>query len=256
MNVGHLFLYRPLISLLALFYRASGNLGIAIIILTLVIRLLLLPLTLPGMKAALKLQQLAPQLEKLKKKYAHDKQKLAQAQMSFYRQHQINPAAGCLPQIVQILVLITLYRVFSDILMKTDPAGIVAKMNALVYPFLRLPENTLVSRHFLYLDLAKPDLIFIQGKGIPGFFLCLAVVAQYLAAKLTLPTVEQEAKLAKKTVSASDDFSAMMQKQSLYLFPLMTFLFGFSFPSGLVLYWSIFSLFNLGQQWWLKKQIH
>ncbi len=109
-------------------------------------------------------------------------------------------------------------------------------------------------QRFWYLDLGKPDLFKIGGKNFPGFFLLLSVAAQYLAAKLTLPAVKKEEKIAKKTETAADDFSSMMQKQSLYAFPLMTFIFGFSFPSGLIIYWAVFSLFNLVQQWLLKKK--
>lgn len=247
-------LYQPIISALIFFYRLSGNLGLAIIILTVVIRLLLLPLTLPGMQAATKIQLLAPQLEKLKKKYAKNKQKLAQAQMALYRQHKINPAAGCLPQIIQIVILITLYRVFSDILIRTEPGEVIATINAIVYPFLRLPVDAVLNNRFFYLDLAKPDLIPLAGKSFPGFFLWLAVITQFLAAKITLPAVKKGEKVVKKTPQKSDDFSMMMQKQSLYMFPMMTLFLGFNFPSGLVIYWAVFSLINLAQQWLLRKK--
>jgi len=254
MSIGRILLYQPLISLLIFFYRYLGNLGLSIVVLTILIRVVLLPLAMPGMKSALKMQELAPQLGKLKKKHGKNKQKLAAAQMALYKTHKINPAAGCLPQIIQMVILITLYRVFNNLLLAGDPAGVIEKVNSAVYAFLRLSPETVISTKFLYLDLAKPDLIQIMGKSLPGPFLLLAVASQYLAARLMMPVVRKGEKVAAKTASSSDDFGVMMQKQSLYVFPFMTLLFGFSFPSGLIVYWTVFSLFNLGQQWWLKKK--
>jgi len=97
---------------LLFFYRLfGGNLGLSIIALTLLIKVVLLPLVIPTIKSAKKMQELKPALDKLKAKHT-DKTKLQQAQLELYRQHGINPAAGCLPQIVQIIVLIALYQVF------------------------------------------------------------------------------------------------------------------------------------------------
>ena len=255
MNIGNVLLYQPIISGLFVFYRLFGSLGWAIIALTVFIRLALAPLTLPGMKAALKMQELAPQLAKLKKKFGKNREKLAKAQMDLYKQYKINPAAGCLPQIVQIIILITLYRVFNDVLVQTDPAAVIDKVNSTVYSFLRLPETALVSRQFWYLDLSRPDVFRIGNIPLPGAFLLLAEITQYLAAKMTLPAAKKQQEVAKKTPSTTDDFSTAMQKQSLYLFPLMTLFFGFTFPSGLVVYWAVFSLVNLIQQGLMKKNM-
>jgi len=250
MSIGKILFYQPIISGLFLFYHLTGNLGWAIVLLTIVIRLLLLPLTLPSLKAAAKIQQLAPELEKLKKKYKNDRKKLSQAQMELYRRHKINPTAGCLPQIIQILVLITLYQVFRDLLISKNT---VTQINELVYSFLRLPAGAVLQTKFFYLDLAKPDTFLLGGKPFPGLFLWLAVITQFFSAKLSLPRVKKEEKLAGKTVSKEDDFAVAFQKQSLYLFPLMTLIFGLSFPSGLVVYWAVFSLTNLFQQLALRK---
>ncbi|MBL7078260.1 YidC/Oxa1 family membrane protein insertase [Candidatus Shapirobacteria bacterium] len=253
MSLGKILLYQPIISLLIFFYRVLGNLGWSIILSIVLIRLILLPISSPSLKATMKMQKLAPALAKLKKKYANDKQKLAKAQMDLYKTHKINPAAGCLPQIFQIVIIFVLYRVFNDILLTPDSAQVIEKINSAVYSFLRLPSETVLSSRFLYLDLTKPDLIKIAGRSIPGPFLLLSVAAQYLTARLMMPKVKKEAKMAKKTETPTDDMASMMQKQSLYIFPFMTLLFGFNFPSGLIVSWTTLSLVNLGQQWWLKK---
>jgi YidC/Oxa1 family membrane protein insertase len=246
-------LYQPLLNGLIFFYKIFGNLGLAIIVLTILIRFLLIPLTLPSLKAASKLKEIAPQLEKLKKKYAKDKQKFAQAQLEIYKKHKINPAAGCLPQIIQLIILIALYQAFAKVL---QPDGdIVSKLNEVLYPFLRLPAETVINTRFFYLDLAKPDIFRLPGFTFPfpGFFLLAAALVQFLSSKMMQPQTQIAQTQAKETPSAQDDLAVAMQTQMLYLFPLMTILIGFSFPSGLVLYWFVFSLFTMIQQYFLNK---
>jgi len=89
---------------------------------------------------------------------------------------------------------------------------------------------------------------------LPGVLLIGAVITQFLSSKLASPMAKKQEKLAKKTEEKSDDFAAAMQTQMVYLFPLITLFIGFSFPSGLVLYWFIFSLTMLAQQYYLNKK--
>ncbi len=227
--------------------------GWSIVLSIVVIKLILFPVTLPSLRATGKMQELAPALEKLKKKYKNNKQKLASAQMELYKTHKINPAAGCLPQIIQMVIIIVLYQVFRNVLLNSDPAAVIEEINSNVYPFLRLPVDTILSSKFLYLDLTKPDLVKIAGRSVPGPFLIVSVASQYLAARLMMPSLKKQEKVAKKTESPTDDMSSMMQKQAMYIFPFMTLLFGFSFPSGLIVSWTTLSLLSLVQQYWLKK---
>ena len=238
-------LYQPLVNSLLFFAFLTGNLGWAVVILTIALRLLLWPLTWPTLQAAAQMRQFAPELEKLKKKYRHDKQKLARAQMDFYRQKGINPAGGCLPQIIQFLVLIALYQAFRQVL---GSGQSLAAMKHLFYPFLHLPLTATFSRHFWYLDLQKPDIIYWGKLPLPGLFLWGAALAQYWGAKVMNPAVAEEEKAAKKE-GGTEEMMASFQKQSLYLFPLMTLVFGFGFSSGLVLYWFVFSLLTGFQSW-------
>ena len=106
-----LIFFQPLVNALIFFYQVLGqNLGLAIIGLTAVIRGALNPLTAPSIKSAQKLKELQPELAKLKEKYGQDRQAFAQAQLKFYQKEGVNPAAGCLPQIVQIVILIALFQ--------------------------------------------------------------------------------------------------------------------------------------------------
>ena len=244
------FLFKPLLNALVGFYQIFGNLGTAIIALTVCLRVVLLPLTLPLLKTAQKMKDIAPKLDKLKKKYK-DKQALAKAQMDLYRNEGIKPMAGLLPQIIQIVILIALYQAFRQVL--GDNGG-VEKLNEFLYDPLKLASDVQLNLKFFYLKLTDPDFIMIAGKKIPGIFLLLSAGAQFLSAKLRFPSVKAEAKVAKKTEAQSDDFASMMQTQSLYMFPLMSILIGLSFPSGLVLYWATFSLFNVAQQIIIEKR--
>ena len=254
MSLWQTLLYQPLVNALIFLYGVLfHNFGLAIMVLTLAIRALLVPLTLPSMRAAQKIKELAPELEKLKKKYGSDKQKMAQAQMELYRQHGANPAAGCLPQIIQLIILIALYQAFIGVL-QTNGNEVISKLNGVLYPSLKLAEGTVINTHFWYLDLAKPDVFRLPGLAfpLPGLFLILAALTQFLSSKMMMPAVNRLKKEAEKTETKKDDFASNMQSQMLYLFPLMTTFIGFTFPSGLVLYWFIFSLSTLVQQYYIS----
>lgn len=261
MNIWNLLLYQPLLNILILFYIILGhNLGLAIIAMTVVIRALLIPLTKPSLEAAQKMKELAPDLEELKKKYKKDKQGLAQAQLNLYKQKGVNPGAGCLPQIIQIIILIALFQAFQQTL--AGGGDIIDKLNEFLYGPLKLSANQTINIDFLYLNLTKPDLISLPFSlnifgqvlnKVPGIFLIGAAVTQFLSSKMMMPLVKQEEKQVKKTEGEEDDMAVMMQKQMLYIMPLMTLFIGFRFASGLVLYWLTFSLFMLIQQLMMKK---
>jgi membrane protein insertase Oxa1/YidC/SpoIIIJ len=158
--------------------------------------------------------------------------------LELYKQHGVNPAAGCLPQIVQLVVLIALYQAFIGVL---GDKGSVDNLNQLLYPSLKLAEGTILNTHFLYLDLAKPDIFHLPQVSfpLPGLFLILAALVQFLSAKMMAPVVARQSVAAVKTENKSDDMAAMMQTYSIYLFPLMTLWIGFSFRQA----WCCIGLF-------------
>ncbi|MFC1627196.1 YidC/Oxa1 family membrane protein insertase [Patescibacteria group bacterium] len=254
------FFFQPLLNALIFFYQFLGqNLGIAIIGLTLFIRGALTPLTLPSLKSAQKLRSLQPELEKLKAKHGKDKQVFAQKQLEFYKKHGVNPASGCLPQIIQIIILIALYQAFNQVLKSNGNP--VEALNQLLYEPLKLSSDFVLNTKFFYLDLSQPDVFnfpafkigpFTLSK-LPGFFLVAAAITQFLSSKLMMPAAKATEAKSEKTKEQSDDMAAAMQKQMLYMTPLMTLFIGFSFPSGLVVYWFTFSLFMLSQQLFMKK---
>lgn len=224
MNLWNALLIQPLAATLLFLYHLFGaNLGLAIIALTVILRVFLFPLSLPALRSAKVQKELKPKLDKLKKKHKGDRQKLAQAQMELFRQAGVNPFAGCLPQLLQLLVLIALYRVFIGFL-----------------------TNGELNTQFIVWNLSQRDPYLI----LP----LLAATTQLFLSRMMLPAVSEEAAVVKTTKGQSDDFATAMQKQNLYLFPLLTLIIGFQLPSGLMLYWFIASLLQLGQQWWVMRQ--
>jgi YidC/Oxa1 family membrane protein insertase len=257
-------LIKPLTNGLILFYKIlGGNLGIAIIGFSLFLRFLLNPLTKPYMKSMQKMKKLAPQLEKLKTKHKGDRVKLAQAQAEFYKQNKVNPSAGCLPYLLQIVVLIAFFNVFTRTL--TPDGDPTERFNKLLYEPLKFTQDQTLNTKFLYLDVARPDVFHVPGIPfkIPGPILVLAALIQLLSSKLMVPMVKAETKIAKKTKEGADDIQVAMQKSMVYTFPLFTIIFGMNFPSGLALYWLLFSLWQFLQQYqtngwgslepWIKK---
>ncbi len=264
MNPFNVFLLQPLANGLILFYRLlGGNLGLAIIFFTLFLRFLTTPLTKPYMDSMKKMKDVAPQLEKLKKKFKGDKVKLAQAQADLYKEKGINPGAGCLPYILQIVILLAFFNVFN----RTIASGnnLVEEFNKLLYPALQFVNGVDINTKFLYLDLTKPDTFDIPGLpfATPGPLLILAAALQFLSAKMSLPYTEAEEKVAKKTKEVGDDMQVALQQSMIYTFPLMTLFIGLRFSSALALYWMVFSAVQVYQQFrtqgwggltpWLKR---
>jgi YidC/Oxa1 family membrane protein insertase len=248
MNIFTVLLIQPLANGLILFYRLLGNnMGLAIIGFSLALVLALRPLTSQYMESMKKMKEFAPQLDKLKKKYKDDKTGLMKAQSDFYKEKGINPGAGCLPMILQLVVLFGLLQVFLQALGGSDPT----KLNALLYAPLKFGAHELINTRFLYLNIAKPDTFHIPGIpfGIPGIVLILAAISQMISAKIAAPYIEAEEKMVKKTQGSADDFAAAMQSSAIYTFPLMTLLVGGNFPSGVALYWVTFSIYQAFQQY-------
>lgn len=221
----------PITQVLIFLYDLLGsNFGLAIIAITLVIRAILIPLTLPSLRSAEKIKKLKPQLDKLKKKHI-DKLKLQQAQMELYKQNGINPAAGCLPQILQLIVLIALYQVFMNFISDGTVHG------------------QQVNMAFLWFNLSKPDPLYI----LP----ILAAGSQFVFSFMMRPGLEQhqlQNKSKKKQEKSEDkiEMAESIQSQMLYMMPIMTGIIALSFPAGLAVYWIITTVFSLVQQYFIS----
>ncbi|MFA6423856.1 MAG: YidC/Oxa1 family membrane protein insertase [Candidatus Magasanikbacteria bacterium] len=231
----HVVLYQPLFNLFVGLYNIlpGHDVGLVIIVITILLRLLVYPLTASSIKAQRSLQELQPKLEALKKQYAGDQQKIAQATMEMYKTNKVNPLASCLPLLVQLPILIALYWVMQDGLASTN----LAKS---LYSFIGNP-GIINPTSFGFLNLSKPNVILA----------ILAGGAQYLQAK----TMNRQTPPKSAGAGGKDEnMMAMMNKQMLYMMPAMTVLIGFSLPAGLTLYWFWSTILMAGQQYYMAKK--
>src|SRR3989344_2343481 len=236
-NIFNEILFRPLINLLVFFYNVipTHDVGLAIIALTVVIRLILWPLGQKGIKSQAALAKIQPEIEEIKKKYQGNKEGQAKALMELYSRNGINPLSGCLPIIIQIPVLIALWQVFLS----------GAKLETIygLYSFVAAPSN--IQPVFLGLfDLTQRSVI-------------LAIVAgalQYFQAKMMMPTFAKASVNKPASAAGAPDFGQMMSKQMLYFAPILTIVISWSFPAALPLYWIVTTLATLAQQYWIKKR--
>jgi YidC/Oxa1 family membrane protein insertase len=249
MNLFTTLLTQPLANGLILFYKVLGsNLGLAIIAFSLFLRFILNPLTKPYLNSMRKMKEFTPQLDKLKKKHKGDRVKMAQAQADFYKEKGINPGAGCLPYLLQIVVLIAFFNVFTTTL--ANGGNLAENFNKLLYEPIKFAEGEVLNTRFLYLDVTKPDKMEIAGLpfSLPGPVLFLAALVQLLSAKVMAPYSKVEEKAAEKSPGATDDIQVAMQRSMVFTFPLFTLLIGLRFASGLALYWLVFSATQAAQQ--------
>lgn len=241
--IGYLFntlLVTPLLNAMVFLYQLSGNLGLAIILLTIIIKVLLIPIMNPMMKNMKKQQTLKPELDSIKKKYPNDKKKQAELQMELFKQHGINPASGCSTQILMLLVLIALYNVIRKFSLSSSIGDINSQ---LYFDSLKLATDHVINHKFLYLDLTKPDPYYVVAL-LSGFF-------QFIASKMMMPSLKKAEKVAEKTENKEDDMAYMMQQQSTYMMPIMNVVIGLTLPAGTMLYIIVSTLFSIVQNYFV-----
>ena len=254
-------LIAPFVNALFGFYYWLGNFGWAIVGVTVLLRVLLFPLIWPSLKSAGKMKEIQPKLNKLKEKYGNDKQALAQAQMSLYKNEGINPMAGCLPQILQIVVLLLFFSAFnmvSGFSAGGRGKGSVDQINEQLIPSFKINDDFNFNLDFLGSDLSMtPSKAFAEGMGVNLIMAVVLLIGsgalQFLAAKIMMPNPKVSENIADTTKDKGDDMMAAMRTQSLYMMPAMTIFIGWNFALGLLLYWFTTSLLTVGQQALVNK---
>lgn len=225
----HVVLYKPLFNIFVLLYNVipGHDVGFVILIITLAIRLAIYPLTSSSIRAQKSLQELQPKLEAIKKEYANDKQKQAQATMELYKNNKVNPFASCLPLVIQLPILIALYLVLRD--------GLASKNIAEnLYPFIHNPEKINQISLGIF-NLANPNVLLAV----------LAGAAQFWQTKMLM---HRNAPPEAGAGAKDENMAAMMNKQMLYFMPVMTIIIGIKLPAGLTLYWFLSTLLMAIQQ--------
>lgn len=223
-NLFNQVLVFPLLNLLVFFYHYIPDIGVVIILLTVLVRLALLPSFHKSLKQQKAMSELQPKMNEIKEKYKDDKEQQAKALMELYSTHKVNPMSSCLPLLIQLPILIALYRVFIQSLNGVGLHGI--------YPFITAPAH---------IDPMFLGLINLKMKNI--WMPAIAAFLQYWQSRMTQP----------KT-TGKDSMSRMMSMQTLYMFPILTFFIGLQFPAGLTLYWIVTTLFGVAQQYYIVRK--
>lgn len=239
----------PILNGLMLLYELFGDFGLSIIVLTLVIKLILFPLTLQQLKSMKASQALQPKMAEVRKKYAKDQQAQALAMQALYKEYGVNPLAGCLPLLIQLPVLYGMFNAFNTILRFTGSnQQLLRNINGLIYPFLphftRVPNIDLNWFTFInagwHFPLSQPDPTHI----LP----IVAGLATFVQLRMSQPAAAAQTGTGK---SAAADPTQQSMKMMQYIMPLVTVYFGWTFPAGLALYWTISSIFQAVQQYFV-----
>ncbi len=218
-------IYRPLLNLLVWGYNTipGHDVGLVIILVTIIIRLLLSPFMHKSLKGQQAMNALQPKLNEVREKHKDNKEAQAKAMMDLYKEHKINPLSSCLPLLIQLPILIALYQVFN----KALHGNLTGLYHSVFNP------GTIDPTFFNLVDLSKPNIVFA----------ILAGAAQFWQSKMMLPKVANQDATAK-----------MMAMQTTYVLPVISVVVALRLPAGLPLYWLITTLFAVAQQYYIAKR--
>ncbi len=226
--------YQPILNLLIVIYNIvpGHDMGIAIIVLTILVKLILAPLSWKQLESQKMLQDIQPKLNELKEQYKNDKEGLAQAQMKYFQEQKINPLSSCLPLLVQLPFLFAMYYVFMSGL-KDDGFA------SLLYPFVQNPGK--LNQTFLgFLSLTQSGNVVLA---------VATAAAQYWQTKMI--TAKRPPKVAG---SKDEDMAAAMTQNMVLFMPVITGVMTYQFPAGLGLYWFFQTAVAIVQQYVFNRR--
>lgn len=215
-------LYQPMLNFLILIYVYTNNFGIAVIGLTLLIRILTNPLNQKALESQKAMAEIQPKLQEIQKKYKDSPERQAQEMMALYKDKKFNPFSGILFLFIQIPIIWALFYVFKGGI-SIDPAQ--------MYSFVHFPE--IINPYFLGIDLSKPNI----------YLAIITAIAQFIQAKTGTPPAPKAAPDDK-----TSQMTNMMQKQMVIFIPVITLFVLYNLPAALGLYWLITTVFSIFQQ--------
>jgi YidC/Oxa1 family membrane protein insertase len=233
-SIFNKFLVEPIYNaLVALFHLTPvAEAGLAIIFITVLVRLALFPLSRKAVVAQIEMQRLAPELESIKNKYKDNQEEQARKTLALYKERGVNPFSGILVLLIQLPVIFALYHIFVA-------TGFPEINQALLYSFVKAPET--VTTIFLGVDLTEKSLVLAL----------LAAVSTFYQIKLASP---KEVK-GKQNPSFGDDLARSMQKQMKYFFPVMVFFIAYSISGVIALYWLTTNIFTVAQEIFVRNKL-
>ena len=229
-SIFHTILYQPLFNALVFLYKyvAFQDLGLAIILLTILIRFILYPFFYKSFHNQTVMQRIQPLIRSIQQEHKDNKEKQAQALMALYKEHKVNPFSGIILILLQLPVLIALYRLFFN--------GFTPESFTSLYSFISAPSQ--LNHTFLGLiDLQTRSIVMVG----------LAAIAQFFQGKLSLSKV--------KTDGNSSDPGIKMARNMIFIGPILTILLLSSLPAAVGLYWLITSIFSIGQQMIINRHL-
>lgn len=252
---------KPLFNLLVFFtgILPGKSLGGAIVIVTLLVRLALFYPNQKSMRSQREMQKIQPQLDDLRKKYKKDQQTLATKTMELYKTHKVNPMSSCLPMMIQLPVMLGVYHIVRD--------GLSPHLHYLLYSFQQQVNLLDVNEVFFSLELGRIPFTGITLGNFSGYWnyiLLVLLVAgmQWFALRLTLAKAKKkaDAKKAEKSKKDSDAPDMMSQMQNMtgmmqWIMPVMIGFFTATFPAAVGIYWLTSTVFGIGQQLFVNRQM-
>ncbi len=228
MGIFNEILFRPLFNITVFLYNILpwNDFGLAIIVLTVIIKLIFYPLTKKSLQSQKKLNELNPKIQQIKEKYKNDPKAQSEATLVLYRENGINPIAGCLPLLIQLPILIGLYQAFIN--------GLKPDSLNYLYSFIHNP-GAIDQISFGFINVAsKMPLLAVVAGGL-----------QFIQAKKSAAQT--------KNSGASNQMKAL-NSQMLYFFPVMIIIIGWNLPAGLLLYWLATTAFSIGEMMLVNKR--
>jgi YidC/Oxa1 family membrane protein insertase len=225
------FLYQPFYNVLIWLTSVMpfGDVGLAVIALTIIVKLILYPLTKKTIKSQLDMKRLEPELARIKKEYPN-KEEQAKKTFELYKTSETNPFAGCLVMIIQIPIILALYYVFY--------IGFAASNAVPLYSFVTMPEN--LNTMFLGLiDITKPNIVLAL----------LAGISQFIQMRVSFGSAKTET----GDVSSQQQMMQSMQKQMQYVFPVIIAVIGFQLSGAVALYWITSNIVGAIQEYRIRK---
>lgn len=240
MNIWNLVIIEPMVNILLVIYSLIGNFGIAIILFTILIRLVTHPLSVQQIKSGSKMQELnrSKEWQDIQKKYKDDKAQLQQEQMKIYKEKGINPLGSCLPTLIQFPIIIGLYQAIIRVL-GGAPVQLIELFDV-VYQFplftkiVPIAKLIPINNQFLWMDLSQPEKVYIMGFGIPVLAI-IVVATTWLQSRLMTPPSQP-----------GDQGAQMTQMMNLYM-PLLMGYLALTFAAGLAVYFVTSNVFTIGQ---------
>jgi YidC/Oxa1 family membrane protein insertase len=227
-------LLKPFYNLLIVFVGVfSGNAGLAIIALTLVVKIILYPVTKKSIVSQIEMKKIEPELNRIKKDFP-DKQEQAKKQFELYKQHKINPFSSCLLVFIQLPVVIALYWAIKDF-------SVVAN-TSILYSFVHVPES--ISTIILGLDITKKSIILA----------IVVAVVQYFQLSLSQKAIIKTTSPTDVKMSTQQEIMQNMQSQMKYMMPLMIGFFTYTLPAAIGLYWFVNILTTIAQEYYIRSK--